>query len=126
MAVSNTMINTKIFKPVLLLLLGLWLPGLLSAQSVSASASLDSTLMVIGGQMKLKLEVVQPADLKVAFPLFTDTITENIEIVEAHPKRYTLIDGNRIAISRAFTPSRLSTVVCIIYHPFILNIWKGK
>lgn len=103
MAVSNTMINTKMLRPALILLLGLWLPGLLSAQSVSASASLDSTLMVIGGQMQLILEVVQPADLKVAFPQFTDTITENIEIVEAHPGDTAVIDGDRIAISRAYT-----------------------
>lgn len=102
MAGSKTMINTIIFRPLLLLFIGLWLPGQLSAQAVSASASLDSTLMVIGGQMDLKLELVQPAGLSVAFPLFTDTITGQIEIVEAHKTDTTLIDGDRIALSKTF------------------------
>lgn len=102
MAGSNTMIYTKILRPAILLCFGLWLPGLVSAQAVSANASLDSTLMVIGGQMNLKLEVVQPADLKVAFPLFSDTITANIEIVEAQKIDTTAIDANRIGISQTF------------------------
>jgi hypothetical protein len=103
MAVSNTMTQKKIFSSVIILLFWLWLPGQLSAQAVSASASLDSTLMVIGGQMNLKFEVVQPADLKVSFPQFTDTITANIEIVETHKTDTTLVEGNRIAISKAYT-----------------------
>lgn len=102
MAGSKTMIYTKNFRPAILLFFWLWLPGLLSAQAVSARASLDSTLMVIGGQMDLKLEVVQPAGLIVAFPLFTDTITANIEIVEAYKIDTTAIDGNRIAIAQTF------------------------
>ncbi len=102
MAGSNTMIYTKIFRPTILLCFWLWLPGHLSAQAVSATASLDSTLMVIGGQMNLKIEMVQPADLKVAFPLLTDTITANVEIVEAQKIDTTAIDGNRIAISQTF------------------------
>ncbi len=102
MAGSNTMIYTKIFRPAILLCFWLWLPGQLSAQAVSASASLDSTLMVIGGQMDLKLEVVQPAGLKVAFPLFTDTITANIEIVELQKIDTTTIDGNRISLAQTY------------------------
>jgi hypothetical protein len=103
MAASNTMINTTIFRPVILILFWLWLPGHLSAQTVSATASLDSTLMIIGGQMDLKLEVVQPVGLNVAFPFFADTITANIEIVESGKIDTTAIDGDRIAISQAFT-----------------------
>lgn len=102
MAGSKTMMYTKFFRPAILLFIWLWLPGLLSAQAVSATASLDSTLMVIGGQMDLKLEVVQPVGLKVAFPQFTDTITANIEIVEAQQLDTTAIDADRIAIAQTF------------------------
>jgi len=70
------------------------------AQEFSVSATPDSTLMVIGGQMNITLEVAQQRDLKVVFPQFTDTITQNIEIVETSGPDTSSIDENRIAVKQ--------------------------
>ena len=72
------------------------------AQNFSVSATPDSTLMVIGGQMDLTLEVLQDPDLKVSFPQFSDTITQNIEIVEKSDLDTTQIREDRIAVRQKY------------------------
>ncbi len=74
----------------------------LQAQDFSVSATPDSTLMVIGGQMDLTLEVSQPSDLNIAFPQFTDTITKNIEIVDRSEPDTTAQGNNRISVKQVF------------------------
>ncbi len=71
-------------------------------ESFSVSAQPDSSLMVIGGQMNLTLEVSQPPNLIVAFPQFTDTITKNIEIVEAFPRDTTVASDNYLSIKQVY------------------------
>jgi hypothetical protein len=53
--------------------------------------------MFIGGQMNLRLEVIQPDGLNVALPIFTDTITKNIEIV-SHTRPDTVRNGDMLNI----------------------------
>ncbi len=71
-------------------------------ESFSVSAQPDSSLMVIGGQMNLTLEVSQPKNLNVTFPLFTDTITKDIEIVDALPRDTTATSDNYISIKQVY------------------------
>lgn len=54
----------------------------IKAQNISANAQLDSSLMFIGGQMNLILELNQPNGVNVGFPVFNDTISKCVEIVE--------------------------------------------
>jgi hypothetical protein len=70
------------------------------AQEFAVSATPDSTLMVIGGQMNLTLEVAQPNNINVVFPQFPDTITKNIEVVESTGPDTTVIDQHRIAVTQ--------------------------
>lgn len=79
------------------------LPTTAKAQSVSATATLDSSLMVIGGQMQLQLELRQPEGLQVSFPQLTDTLTGKIEIVSAAPIDSTIMGDGRVQISQALT-----------------------
>ncbi len=51
------------------------------AQGISVNAQMDSTLIFIGGQIDLKLEVSQPEGVQVNFPVFADTIVAGVEIV---------------------------------------------
>ena len=86
-----------------LLLVGLFLPiSVAEAQIVSATAELDSSLLFIGGQMKLTLEVSQPKNIRVAFPNYTDTIIAPIEIV-GMPKTDTTYNEASINIKRVYT-----------------------
>ena len=72
------------------------------AQQVNVTATLDSTLILIGGQIDLKLEVSQPSNLKINFPLFTDTITKNVEIVEKGEIDSLRLDNNRLVLSQLY------------------------
>ncbi len=55
------------------------------AQSVQVNAQFDSTAMMIGDQIKLRIELERQKDVRVQFPAWVDTLTRNIEIVEAYP-----------------------------------------
>ncbi len=68
----------------------------------TVSAQPDSSLMVIGGQMNLTVEVSQPANIRVIFPVFNDTITKNIEIVEALPPDTTTTSDNYLSIKKIY------------------------
>jgi hypothetical protein len=54
---------------------------LLKAQQVSVKASIDSTHILIGDQLRLLLEIEKPKNLKVQFPQIPDTFGNKIEIV---------------------------------------------
>ncbi|TAJ12745.1 hypothetical protein DMA11_11570 [Marinilabiliaceae bacterium JC017] len=71
-------------------------------QSVSVNAKLDSTIIFIGGQIDLKLEVSQPEDIAVQFPLLTDTITKNIEILSVSKIDTTKLESNRLLLEQNY------------------------
>ena len=54
----------------------------LKAQQVSVKASIDSTHILIGDQLKLLLEIEKPKDLDIRFPQVPDTFSSKIEVVE--------------------------------------------
>ena len=88
-------------KLLLIYLLAIPLCSSAFGQHVSVSASLDSTLMLIGGQMNFRLEVIQPAGLDVVIPVFTDTITKNIEVIR-YSKPDTVRNGDMLSIARLY------------------------
>jgi hypothetical protein len=53
----------------------------LQAQQVTVKASIDSTHILIGDQLKLLLEIEKPKDLNVQFPQVPDTFSSKIEVV---------------------------------------------
>lgn len=59
--------------------------ALLAAQGVSVSAAMDSTILLVGEQTKLTLEVAQPSGAAVAMPLIGDTLVPGLEVVERLP-----------------------------------------
>lgn len=58
---------------------------LLHGQQVKVKASIDSTRMLIGDQIKLNLEIEKPADMDVLFPVVPDTLNKHIEVVKKLP-----------------------------------------
>ncbi|MGQ1786618.1 MULTISPECIES: hypothetical protein [unclassified Saccharicrinis] len=73
-----------------------------NAQQVNVTATLDSTMILIGGQIDLKLEVSQPSGVMVNFPHFTDTITKNVEIVERGQVDSLRLGNDRLVLSQLF------------------------
>ncbi|MDR2910236.1 MAG: BatD family protein [Bacteroidales bacterium] len=55
--------------------------GQASAQQLRATASLDSTQILIGDQVKLTLEIEYPDNIKIEFPQVPDTIQNLIEVL---------------------------------------------
>jgi len=53
-----------------------------NAQILKINARFDSTSILIGDQVKLHIEVDQPKDAKVHFPVFADTLASKIKVVK--------------------------------------------
>ncbi len=71
------------FKIRILLLFILLLGTIASyAQRIKATASIDSTNILIGDQVKLFLEIDHPKNIKVEFPTVPDTVAGYIEIID--------------------------------------------
>ncbi len=66
----------------------------LKAQQVSVKASIDSTQVLIGDQLKLLLEIEKPKDLDIQFPLLADTLSSKIEVI-SHSKIDTFLLDNK-------------------------------
>ncbi len=76
-------------------LLSLSLIGSISAQDVSVKATLDSTMMIIGNQSKLTLELIKSNDADINFPIILDTIIDKVEVISVGK-----IDTNNVSDSR--------------------------
>lgn len=86
-----------IFKQILLpslMMLSLVLPGVGAlAQSITVKAALDSTVIVIGGQVGLNLEASMPLGVTLRFPALGDTITRHVEVVSVGKIDSTISNG---------------------------------
>ena len=72
-------IRIKIFFLLIFVLLG---AEMLQAQSLKATARLDSANILIGDQIKLFLEIDYPEDFEVEFPVVPDTLQDLIEVLD--------------------------------------------
>lgn len=54
----------------------------LNAQQVKVKASIDSTHILIGDQLKLLFEIEKPKDLDIVFPSIADSFSSSLEVVE--------------------------------------------
>ena len=75
-------------------LLSISLISSMYAQDVSVKATLDSTMMIIGSQSKLTLELIKPSDADINFPIILDTIIDKVEVISAGK-----IDTNNVSDS---------------------------
>lgn len=93
----------RIVKHIFRLVLSLFMfVPLANAQNVTVSATMDSTQIFIGGQLDLKLQLSQPDNINLSFPLLTDTITKNIEIVRANQPDTLNRDNGRYLIEQSY------------------------
>ncbi len=89
------------YKFLILFALILLLGWIVKAQSLKINARFDSTTILIGDQVKLHIEVDQPKNAKVKFPVFSDTITGKIQVVKTFPAD-TSQKGENLHISMEF------------------------
>ena len=89
--------------------------GMAQTSKIKATASLDSTRILIGDQVKLYLEIEQPKNAKIQFPQISDSITSAIEVIERSPlDTFKLSDAEQIKIIQNFTITSFDTGVQIV------------
>jgi predicted secreted protein len=87
---------------ILFVSLFLILPKLSEAQRIKATASLDSTHILIGDQVNLTLELEKPENIRIDFPVLADNISEYIEILRQSPVDTVIIENNAIRLVQNF------------------------
>lgn len=84
----------------IIVMAGLLVSSVITAQDVSVKATLDSVMMLIGHQSKLTLEVTQPADADIAFPIVLDTLVDKVEVLSRSGIDTTFVNDKRIHLSQ--------------------------
>lgn len=110
----------KRYIALLLVVFGALTPKLIGAQEIRAIASLDSMVIPIGQQQKLRLELTQPKNAHINFPVFSDTIMDKIEIVQKMIPD-TLDNGNTISVFQDYTITSFDSGV-YYFEPFVFGI----
>jgi len=75
---------------------------LANAQDIKTKISLDSSIILIGDQVKLKLEVEYPSNIKIFLPVPADSIGNTIEVVERLKVDSTKLENNRLKLTQEF------------------------
>ncbi len=93
-----------------------------SAQKIQAKAVLDSTQILIGDQVVFRLELDQPKNLNIDFPIIGDSISPTIEIIERSPlDTFELSETEQIKIIQNFTITSFDSGPQVI-PPFYFNL----
>lgn len=82
---------------------------------IKATASIDSTKILIGDQVHLRLTVDQPRTAKVEFPQIGDSVSPSIEVIERSPlDTFKLDDAEQIRIIQNFLITSFDTGVQMV------------
>lgn len=98
----------------------------LKAQQVTVKASIDSTHVLIGDQLKLLLEIEKPKDLNVQFPQVPDTFSSKIEVVNRSKVDTVKLDDNtRIKLMQSLLITSFDSGMHQI-PPFYFKLKNGQ
>lgn len=70
---------------------------------INYGVKLDTNVIVIGDQINLQLSVEQPKELKIGFPVFSDSIVKGVEIIKQTPLDTTALDNGVIKVNKNYT-----------------------
>jgi len=93
----------KITVKIVLFFLFLAVTGFSFAQEVAPKATLDNSKIIIGDQVKLRLEVECPSDLKISFPVLPDSLAPFVEVVERNKMDSVSAGINRKKLFQEYT-----------------------
>ena len=72
-------------------------------QGLTVNARLDTNIIMIGDQIKFHLEIEQAKSFMVDFPIFPDTITEKVEIIDRGNIDTTYLSADILKLTQEFT-----------------------
>jgi len=104
--------------PAIILLL--FISAALFGQEIKPKALLDSNRILIGDQVRLRLEVEYPADVKIQFPNNIDSLAEFVEIVERLPFDSSFVSTNMKKRTREYVITSFDSGVHSI-PPFLFT-----
>ena len=73
------------------------------SQEVEAYAKLDTNVMLVGDQIGFRIGLTLPENYNFTWPLFTDTLTGNIEIIEKSKVDTVAINNGLMTVGQNFT-----------------------
>lgn len=98
----------------------------LKAQQVTVKASIDSTHILVGDQLKLLLEIEKPKKLDIQFPSVPDTFSSKIEVVDRlKVDTVKLSDNDRIKLTQRLLITSFDSGMHRI-PPFYFKLKNGK
>ena len=98
----------KYIATVILLFLGQ--ATIVHAQKIQAKATIDSTNVLIGDQVNLRLEVDQPKNVNIEFPTIGDSLAKGVEVVARSPlDTFQLTEQQQIKIIQNLTITSFDT-----------------
>jgi hypothetical protein len=104
--------------PAIILLL--FISVLSNGQEIRPRAVIDSNRILIGDQVRLRLEVEYPSNVKIQFPIPADSLAQFVEIVERLPKDSSLENNNRKKLYQEFVITSFDSGVHTI-PPFLFT-----
>ena len=94
--------------------------SLLQAQPTTVSATMDSTILLVGEQTRLTFTVAQMRGRQVCAPVFSDTIVSGLEIVERLPLDTQLADDGLLLVSQSYVLTSFDSALYFIdAQPFV-------
>jgi len=98
------------------------------AQKITVNTRIDSTMIWIGNQTKLSFEISQQPNQKVITPIFSDTITGGLELVESlKPDTISSTDGHLTVTQNYIVTSFEDSLLYIPSFPFVVDndtVWS--
>ena len=82
---------------------------------IAVSASIDSVQMFIGEQAKLSIQAVQPQDYTLQFPVFSDTVTSNLELVSTLKPDTVVLENSMLQVTNSYIVTSFDSA--LVYHP---------
>lgn len=78
------------------------IPDFISGQQIRATATLDSTHILIGDQIHLKLELYKPVNIPVLFAQVPDSLSGKIEVLKRSPVDTAKADDQNLRLTQDF------------------------
>ena len=91
------------------ILFAVFIAAISNAQELKATASIDSVMLPIGQQTHLNLEVKQPKDVILDFPMYTDTLYDKIEILDQTPMDSIVLDEESLLLKKKYLITSFDT-----------------
>ncbi len=111
----------------ILIIISLIVSNFVSAQTFRVDAKIDSTVIYIGQQCNITFDISQNLDMKVTAPIFSDTITKGIEIVDFSTDTIKNSDGYITVRNNYLITAFDSALYHIPEFPFVSNgdtVWS--